>query len=98
MTTLSIETILHYRKNSYRLLLLFYSTKRKMVMQNTRSNPSVGLQDDPMPVLSANDAANYLSELLPQMENIARKSGLDDVADLIVLAESLTHKSTTGPH
>ncbi|MBL1430501.1 MAG: hypothetical protein COA60_003120 [Robiginitomaculum sp.] len=67
-------------------------------MQNTRSDPSVELHDEPMPVLSANDAANYLSELLPQMANIARKSKMNDVADLILLAANLTHKSNTDPH
>ncbi|MCF6292434.1 MAG: hypothetical protein L3J04_03460 [Robiginitomaculum sp.] len=67
-------------------------------MQNTRSDPSVGSQGEPMPVLSSSDASNYLSELLPQMANIARKSKMNDVADLILLAANLTHKSNTDPH
>jgi len=49
-----------------------------------------------MPVLSSTDAAEYLAEILPQLANIANKSGLSEIGNIMELATGFAQKAKTG--
>ncbi|PHR56764.1 MAG: hypothetical protein COA47_12605 [Robiginitomaculum sp.] len=48
-----------------------------------------------MPLISAHDAADYLSEILPQLAEIALNSGLAELGELMVLASSFAINAKT---
>lgn len=60
----------------------------------TKENTDLSVEDLPaMPILSPEDAADYLADILPQLALIANNSGLAEIADMVSLAARLARQT-----